>query len=80
MSPAPQAQASPHSRSEDFELDEINISAVCEVMNQMMGASATALSEFLGRMVNISTPISFEVENEIENLAYRVYLQFTKAI
>lgn len=49
---------------EDFELDEINISAVCEVMNQMMGASATALSEFLGRMVNISTPVSFEVENE----------------
>lgn len=51
---------------EDFELDEINISAVCEVMNQMMGASATALSEFLGRMVNISTPISFEVANEQE--------------
>ena len=46
---------------EDFELDEINISAVCEVMNQMMGASATALSEFLGRMVNISTPESFEL-------------------
>ena len=49
---------------EDFELDEINISAVCEVMNQMMGASATALSEFLGRVVDISTPVSFEVENE----------------
>mgnify|MGYP002511435689 CR=1 FL=1 len=49
---------------EDFELNEINISAVCEVMNQMMGASATALSEFLGRVVDISTPISFEVENE----------------
>ncbi|MCI8292898.1 MAG: flagellar motor switch protein FliN, partial [Hespellia sp.] len=32
---------------EDFELNEMNISAVCEVMNQMMGASATALSEFL---------------------------------
>ena len=29
-----------------FELDEINRSAICEVMNQMMGASATALSEF----------------------------------
>ena len=49
---------------EDFELDEINISAVCEVMNQMMGASATALSEFLGRVVDISTPVSFEVENK----------------
>ncbi len=51
---------------EEFELNEINISAVCEVMNQMMGASSTALSEFLGRMVNISTPISFEVKDEQE--------------
>lgn len=46
---------------EDFELDEMNISAICEVMNQMMGASATALSELLGRTVNISTPQSFEI-------------------
>ncbi len=51
---------------DQFELNEINISAVCEVMNQMMGASSTALSEFLGKMVNISTPISFEVKNEQE--------------
>ena len=27
----------------DFEFDELNISAVSEVMNQMMGASSTAL-------------------------------------
>lgn len=46
---------------EQFELDEINRSAVCEVMNQMMGSAATALSEFLGYSVNISTPVSFEV-------------------
>lgn len=51
---------------EEFELNEMNISAVCEVMNQMMGASSTALSEFLGRVVNISTPVSFEVKNEEE--------------
>ncbi len=51
---------------EDFELNEMNISAVCEVMNQMMGASATALSEFLGETVNISTPISYEVKSEEE--------------
>ena len=43
-----------------FELDEINRSAICEVMNQMMGASATALSEFLKFTVNRSTPVSFE--------------------
>ena len=43
------------------ELDEIHISAICEVMNQMMGASATALSEFLGTIVNISTPTPFDI-------------------
>lgn len=48
---------------EEFELNELTISAVCEVMNQMMGAASTALSDFLGRLVNISTPESFELEN-----------------
>lgn len=48
---------------ENFELNELNISAICEVMNQMMGASATALSEFLSKAVNISTPTSFEIED-----------------
>ena len=31
---------------EEFVMDEINASAIREAMNQMMGASATALSEF----------------------------------
>lgn len=48
---------------EEFELNEMNISAICEIMNQMMGASATALAELFSRTVNISTPVSFEVEN-----------------
>lgn len=48
---------------ETFELDELSLSAVCELMNQMMGASATALADVIGRMVNISTPVAFEVEN-----------------
>lgn len=48
--------------SDDFEFDELNISAVSEVMNQMMGASATALSDFLGVMVDISTPTSYILE------------------
>ncbi|MBS4932007.1 MAG: flagellar motor switch protein FliN, partial [Clostridiales bacterium] len=42
---------------------EISMSAACELMNQMMGAMATGLSDFLERKVNISTPISFEIEN-----------------
>ena len=48
---------------EEFELNDMTISAVCEVMNQMMGAASTALSDFLGRPVNISTPESFALDN-----------------
>lgn len=46
---------------DEFELNDLTISAVCEVMNQMMGAASTALSDFLGKPVNISTPESFEL-------------------
>ena len=48
---------------EEFVMDEINASAIREAMNQMMGASATALSEFLGTTVDISTPISYEIDD-----------------
>lgn len=48
---------------EDFEMNALYESAICEVMNQMMGASATAMSEFIGETVNITTPTSFEIEN-----------------
>ncbi len=48
---------------EEFTLDELTLSAVCEVMNQMMGAASTALSDFLGRVVNISTPETFELQD-----------------
>jgi flagellar motor switch protein FliN/FliY len=53
-------------QDEDFEMDEISISAICEVMNQMMGSAATALSEFLGEQINISTPIAFEIDDNNE--------------
>ena len=41
---------------EEFELNDLTVSAVCEVMNQMMGAASTAMSDFLGYPVNIYTP------------------------
>ncbi len=72
---------------EEFELNELNISAICEVMNQMMGSSATALSEFLGKVVNISTPSSFEIsdvddfkEKYYDNDEYMVVVGFTLKI
>ena len=50
--------------SPDFKFDEMNISAVAEVMNQMMGASATALSDMLGVPIDISTPTPYIMDNE----------------
>lgn len=49
--------------SPDFKFDELNISAVSEIMNQMMGSSATALSDLLGVTVDISTPTPYIIEN-----------------
>lgn len=47
---------------EGDELSEIDVSAVSEAMNQMMGGSATALSTIFGTMVNISPPITKTID------------------
>ena len=47
---------------EPIELNELHMSAISEIMNQMIGASATAMSKMLGMTVNISPPQSARVE------------------
>ena len=60
--------------TDDFQFDEMNISAVCEVMNQMMGASATALSEIIETTVDISTPEAIVQEGDAaENMKTEMY-------
>lgn len=51
--------------SEMVELDEISLSAISEIMNQMMGSAASALASFLGQVVNISPP---EILDTTENM------------
>ncbi|MCX7714812.1 MAG: flagellar motor switch phosphatase FliY [Clostridia bacterium] len=79
--------------SEDFgvdeeELGELHLSAISEVMNQMMGASATSMSKLINMPINISPPkadiINFkqekldsEILNEQEEL---VAISFTMEI
>jgi flagellar motor switch protein FliN/FliY len=52
------------------ELDEIGQSAICEIMNQMMGSAASALATFLGKSINISPPeiMSSALEENIQDL------------
>jgi len=54
--------------AEMVELDEISMSAICEIMNQMMGSSASALASFLGQVVNISPPEILDTTENVKQL------------
>ena len=45
-----------------IELNEMHLSAMSEIMNQMMGASSTSLSKLLHKTINISPPRSSQVD------------------
>ena len=45
---------------DESELDEIHLSALGEIMNQMMGSASTALASFFSKSVNISPPTVLE--------------------
>ena len=55
------------SESEE-ELDEMHISALSEIMNQMMGSSSTALAQFFGKNINISIPRRFNTQKVREKI------------
>src|SRR5690625_213130 len=50
----------------DPELSEIHLSAVQEVMNQMMGSAATSMSTIFNKLVNISPP-SIELKEALSD-------------
>jgi len=47
---------------EPIELNEMHLSAMSEIMNQMMGASSTSLAKLLGTPIDIAPPRSSTVE------------------
>ena len=49
---------------ETLEFSEMHMSAIGEVMNQMMGQSSMALANFLNTQIDISTPKTYRVEND----------------
>ncbi|MDD4583846.1 MAG: flagellar motor switch phosphatase FliY [Eubacteriales bacterium] len=51
------------SPDEDLEFDEISMSAICEIMNQMMGSASSAIASFLGTAINISPPQVLDTAN-----------------
>jgi flagellar motor switch protein FliN/FliY len=49
---------------ETGEFNEMHMSAIGEVMNQMMGQSSMALANFLNTKIDISTPETYRVDND----------------
>lgn len=46
----------------DEELGDLNLSAISEAMNQMMGSAATSMSTMLGKMIDISPPEATRID------------------
>ncbi|MBQ0028064.1 MAG: flagellar motor switch phosphatase FliY [Lachnospiraceae bacterium] len=64
----------------DGELGELHLSAISEAMNQMMGSSATSLSQMLGKMIDISPPVAQLIDmqdNEIKGSSVADFLNGT---
>ena len=46
----------------DEEISEMDLSAISEAMNQMIGSSSTSLSSIIKRRIDIDTPVAFVVD------------------
>jgi flagellar motor switch protein FliN/FliY len=53
-------------------LTELEISAVSEAMNQMIGSSATSLATMLGTPINISPPVAMVWDDKISTLSAHI--------
>ncbi len=51
-----------HGMFYEQEMSDLHLSAVSESMNQMMGSAATAMGMMLNKLVDISTPNTFQVD------------------
>jgi flagellar motor switch protein FliN/FliY len=71
---------------DNLEITELHLSAMSEIMNQMIGSAATAMSKMLGKTVNISPPksasvdIGEEVGSFLEESEYVVKISFNMEI
>lgn len=63
----------------DGELGELHLSAISEAMNQMMGSSATSLSNMLNMMIDISPPVAslVDLNDNFDEQAMAGYLSGT---
>ncbi len=54
---------------DNIDLNEIHMSAMNEVMNQMVGSSATSMADIFGKTIDISTPTSKRLKMDEGNIS-----------
>lgn len=57
-----------HDIDEESPVSEIDLSAISEAMNQMVGSGATSLSEMFGKTIDIDPPRAFQINLDDESL------------
>ena len=59
----------------DEELTEMDLSAISEAMNQMIGSSSTSMASLMGQKVDIDTPVAFVIDFDshemLESLGFK---------
>lgn len=55
--------------ADNIQLDETHLSAIREVMNQMIGSSATSMADILQTAINISTPQARQISLKEEDIS-----------
>lgn len=71
-------------QSSGEELDDLELSALAEAMNQMMGSAATAMTSMINRSVNITPPVvrrkDLKTESLVEVEEPMVVVEFTMTV
>ena len=65
---------------DNVELTELDLSAIAEAMNQMVGSSSTSLSSMLNHKIDIATPEAFELNFQDDTFFRSVGLNYEEPI
>lgn len=57
----------------DRDINDMDISAISEAMNQMVGSSCTSLSELFSNLIDIEPPIAFQIDLKENNFDIDIF-------
>ena len=65
---------------DDFELNDLDMSAIGEAMNQMVGSASTSLSTMVSRKIDIDTPYPFVLDFSSDDVLAKIGFEIDQII